>query len=136
MPDDKSKVGEPDRSKVAKDQDYGVSYLIHELGISSEEVRKLIDRFGGNREKIYAAAEMLKQGRQDRFGICVWPRGIFSPSSSLCGGYREGYEPDGKGNSLRYLTSWGRAIQSSGTLHLAIVGLMLQGRDFSHPFRD
>jgi len=55
MPDDKSKVGEPDRSKVAKDQDYEVSYLAHELGITSEEARKLIDRFGGNRDKIYAA---------------------------------------------------------------------------------
>jgi Protein of unknown function (DUF3606) len=64
MPDDKTKVGEPDRSKVAKDQDYEVSYLAHELGISSEQARKLIDRFGGNREKIYAAAETLKQGRQ------------------------------------------------------------------------
>ena len=63
MPDDKSKVGEPDRSKVAKDQDYEVSYLAHEFGISSEAARKLIDRFGGNREKIYAAAAMLKQGR-------------------------------------------------------------------------
>jgi hypothetical protein len=42
-----------------------VSYLAHELGITSEEARKLIDRFGGNRDKIYAAAETLKQGRQN-----------------------------------------------------------------------
>ena len=63
MPDDKSKVGEPDRSKVAKVQDYEVGYLAHEFGISSEAARKLIDRFGGNRERIYAAAAMLKQGR-------------------------------------------------------------------------
>ena len=63
-PDDKTKVVEPDRSKVAKDQDYEVSYLAHDLGISSEQARKLIDRFAGNREKIYAAAETLKQGRQ------------------------------------------------------------------------
>ena len=62
MPDDKSKVGEPDRSKVAKDQDYEVGYLAHEFGISSETARKLIDRFGGNRLKIYAAAATLKQG--------------------------------------------------------------------------
>ena len=46
---------------MAKDQDSEVSYLAHELGISSEQARKLIDRFGGNREKIYAAAETLKQ---------------------------------------------------------------------------
>jgi hypothetical protein len=64
MSDDKSKVGEPDRSKVAKDQDYEVSYLVQKFGISTEEARKLIDRFGGNRDKIYAAAETLIQGRQ------------------------------------------------------------------------
>ena len=57
MPDDKN------RSKVAKDQDYEVGCLAHEFGISSETARKLIDRFGGNREKIYAAAATLKQGR-------------------------------------------------------------------------
>jgi len=34
------------------------------LGITSEEARELIDRFGVYREKIYAAAETLKQGRQ------------------------------------------------------------------------
>ena len=39
MPDDKSKVGEPDRSKVTKDQDYEVSYLAHELGITSPKGR-------------------------------------------------------------------------------------------------
>ena len=49
---------------MAKDQDYEVSYLIHELGISTEQARKLIDRLGGNREKIYAAAETLKQELQ------------------------------------------------------------------------
>jgi len=51
MPDDKSKVGEPDRSKVAQDQVYEVGYLAHELGISSEGARKLIDRFDGNRQE-------------------------------------------------------------------------------------
>jgi Protein of unknown function (DUF3606) len=64
MPDDKSNVGEPDRSKVAADQDYEVSHLAESLGISSAEARKLIERFGNDREKLYAAAETLKQGRQ------------------------------------------------------------------------
>jgi hypothetical protein len=35
MADDKTKVGEPDRSKVAKDQDYEVNYVAHNFGISS-----------------------------------------------------------------------------------------------------
>jgi hypothetical protein len=64
MPDDKTKVGEPDRSKVAEDQDYEVSHLAQQYGISNAEARKLIERFGNNREKLYAAAEMLTQGRQ------------------------------------------------------------------------
>jgi hypothetical protein len=60
MPDDKSKVGEPDRSKVAADQDYEVSDFAQKYGISSDEARKLIERFGNDREKLYAAAETLK----------------------------------------------------------------------------
>ena len=62
MPDDKSKVGEPDRSRVAADQDYEVSHLAETLGISSAAVRKLIERFGNDRDKIYATAETLKLG--------------------------------------------------------------------------
>ena len=61
MPDDKSKVGEPDRSKV--DQDYEVNHLAQQYGISSADARKLIERLGNDREKLYAVAEMLKQGR-------------------------------------------------------------------------
>jgi hypothetical protein len=64
MPDDKSKVGEPDRSRVAADQEYEVSHLSEQYGISSAEARKLIEHFGNDREKLYAAAEMLTQGRQ------------------------------------------------------------------------
>ena len=63
MPDDKSKVGEPDRSKVAEDQFYEVNHLAQKYGISVSAARKLILRVGHDREKLYAAAEMLKQGR-------------------------------------------------------------------------
>jgi hypothetical protein len=64
MSDDKTKVGQPDRSKVAGEQDYEVDLVAQKFGISSAEARKLIQRFGSDREKIYAAAETLKQGRQ------------------------------------------------------------------------
>ena len=64
MSDDKTKVGEPDRSKVAKAENYEVSYFAHEHGISTDEARKLIERFGNDRQKLYAAAESLRQGRQ------------------------------------------------------------------------
>jgi hypothetical protein len=59
MSDDKTKIGEPDRSKVAADQDYEVNYLAEKYRISREEARALIERFGNNRENLYAAAEML-----------------------------------------------------------------------------
>jgi Protein of unknown function (DUF3606) len=42
MPDDKTKVGEPDRSRVAADQDYEVRRLAEKHGISLERARDLI----------------------------------------------------------------------------------------------
>ena len=39
MPDDKSKVGEPDRSRVAADQDYEVRQLVGKYGLSVEYAR-------------------------------------------------------------------------------------------------
>jgi hypothetical protein len=59
MPDDKSHIGEPDRSRVAGDQDYEVRYLAEKHGLSVEQARKLIDRFGNDREKLEAAARQL-----------------------------------------------------------------------------
>jgi hypothetical protein len=46
MPDDKTKVGEPDRSRVAADQDYEVNYLAGKYGLSAEQVRQLIAAWG------------------------------------------------------------------------------------------
>ena len=50
MPDDKTKVGEPDRSRVSGDQDYEVRYFAEKHGISIEGAIDLINRFGNNRE--------------------------------------------------------------------------------------
>jgi hypothetical protein len=49
MPDDKTKVGEPDRSRVAADQDYEVGYLAGKYGLSAKQVRQLIARVGNDR---------------------------------------------------------------------------------------
>jgi hypothetical protein len=62
MPDDKTKVGEPDRSRVAADQDYEVGYLAGKYGLSAEQVRQLIARVGNDREKLDQAARQLKRG--------------------------------------------------------------------------
>jgi hypothetical protein len=59
MPDDKSHVGEPDRSRVAAEQDYEVRYLAEKHGLSAEQARQLIARVGNDRQKLDAAAKKL-----------------------------------------------------------------------------
>ena len=49
MADDKSIVGEPDRSRVAKGERYEVSDFAARHGISADEARELIERFGNDR---------------------------------------------------------------------------------------
>jgi hypothetical protein len=61
MSDDKTKVGEPDRSRVSGDQDYEVRYLAEKHGLSPEQVRKLIARVSNDREKLEAAARQLSK---------------------------------------------------------------------------
>jgi uncharacterized protein DUF3606 len=60
MPDDKTKVGKPDRSRVAADQDYEVQHFAETHGLSPQQVRDLIARFGNSREKLEKAAKELR----------------------------------------------------------------------------
>jgi hypothetical protein len=62
MPDHKSKISGPDRSRVASEQDNEVSHIAEKYGISTAEARKLIERFGNDREKLDVTAETLKHG--------------------------------------------------------------------------
>jgi len=59
MPDDKTKVGEPDRSRVAVDQDYEVQQFAEKHGLRPQQVRDLIARFGNSREKLEEAVRNL-----------------------------------------------------------------------------
>ena len=59
MPDDKSKVGETDRSRIAADQNYEVRYLAQKFGLSDEQALELIARVGNDREKLDNAAREL-----------------------------------------------------------------------------
>jgi len=54
MPDDKSHVGEPDRSRVAGEEEYEVDYLASKHGLSAEQARQLIARLGNDRENVEA----------------------------------------------------------------------------------
>jgi hypothetical protein len=61
MADDKSKRGGSDRRRVAADEPYEVNYFARKHGITRDQAQRLIDKIGGNREKLNAAAEKLKQ---------------------------------------------------------------------------
>jgi hypothetical protein len=63
MPDDKTKVGEPDRSRVAADQDYEVRQLAEKHGLSPTQIRELIARVGNDREQLDKAAKELRGQR-------------------------------------------------------------------------
>jgi len=62
MPDDKTKIGQPDRNRVASNQDYEVGYLAGRYGITTEQVRDLIARVGNDREKLEEAVRQLRRG--------------------------------------------------------------------------
>jgi uncharacterized protein DUF3606 len=60
MPDDKSKVGEPDRSRVSADQDYEVRHFAAKYDLSQEYVRDLIARVGNDRDELERVAKELR----------------------------------------------------------------------------
>ena len=60
MADDKNNQGAQDRSRVAGDEDYEVSYFANKHGISTEQAQGLIDKFGNSRETLDAEAQKLK----------------------------------------------------------------------------
>ena len=61
MPDDKTKIGEPDRSRVSADQDYEVRQLAEKHGVSPTQIRELIARVGNDRAKLEEEAQKLRR---------------------------------------------------------------------------
>jgi hypothetical protein len=61
MSDDKSIVGAGDRSRVAAGQDYELDDFAQKHGISREQARSLIERFGNDRKKLDEAAAQLSR---------------------------------------------------------------------------
>lgn len=60
MSDDRSKKGNPDRLRVAKNEEYEVKYLQQKFGVSREQVEQAIDQAGPMRENV--EAELKKSG--------------------------------------------------------------------------
>jgi hypothetical protein len=54
MSDDKNKQDGRDRSKVAGNEDYELSYLEEKLGVSRDQVKAAIAAVGNDREKVEA----------------------------------------------------------------------------------
>ncbi len=59
MPDNKSKRGKADRSRVSGNEGYEVNYFANKHGITREQARNLIKKVGNNRDKLNRAAEKL-----------------------------------------------------------------------------
>ncbi|EJU13750.1 hypothetical protein LH128_07112 [Sphingomonas sp. LH128] len=64
MADDKSQRGEPDRSRVAGDEEYEVDYFAQKHGLTRDQVQELINRHGNNREKLDAEAARIARGQE------------------------------------------------------------------------
>ena len=52
MPDDKSKRGALDRTRVAGNEPYELDYLARKHGITREQAQSLIKQHGNNRAKL------------------------------------------------------------------------------------
>jgi hypothetical protein len=59
MPDDKTKVGQPDRRRVSADQDYEVRNIVEKFGLTASQVRELMLRVGNDCEDVERAAKEL-----------------------------------------------------------------------------
>jgi hypothetical protein len=60
MPGDRNKVGEPDRNRVAADQDYEVRRFAGKYDLSQEYVRDLIACVGNDRDELDRVAKGLR----------------------------------------------------------------------------
>jgi hypothetical protein len=61
MADNKAKRGGSDRRRVSAGEGYEVSYFARKHGITSAQARDLIQRIGGDREKLNELAAKLKK---------------------------------------------------------------------------
>jgi hypothetical protein len=56
MADDKSKVGQQDRSRASASEPYEVVYFAHKHGLSQDEARDIIKKHGPSRQACDKAA--------------------------------------------------------------------------------
>lgn len=61
MADNKSHIGEPDRSRISSSDPYEIQHLAQKHRISTDEARDLVERFGNDRETLDREAEKLRR---------------------------------------------------------------------------
>ena len=52
MADDKNLKDERDRGRVSGSEEYELQYLAEKLNVSTEEIKRAIEKVGNNREKV------------------------------------------------------------------------------------
>jgi hypothetical protein len=52
MADDKTKVGSPDRDRIAMGEDHEVSYWTQALGVTKERLQQAVDAVGNSAAKV------------------------------------------------------------------------------------
>ena len=55
MADDKTNRGPQDRSRISTSEDYEVRYWTKELGVSAEELKRLVGQHGSSAEAVRRA---------------------------------------------------------------------------------
>lgn len=60
MVGNRSHVGESDRSRLAASERYEIQHLAERHGLSTDEARDLIERFGNDRETLEKEAAKLR----------------------------------------------------------------------------
>jgi glycerol-3-phosphate dehydrogenase len=60
MPDDRNITDGRDRSRVAAGEDYEVDYLVEQTGLTAEQARTLVRRYGNDRQKIMEEAKLMR----------------------------------------------------------------------------
>ena len=60
MQDRKFRVDNSDRSRVAAGEDYEVQYLAELTGLTNEQARILVRRYGNDREKLMQEAKLMR----------------------------------------------------------------------------
>jgi hypothetical protein len=61
MSDDKKRPGKPRRTKVLAGENYEVEHLVEQSGLTPDQARTLIRRYGNDRQKIMEEAKNFRR---------------------------------------------------------------------------